>query len=133
MVAVKLEIYIYQKKHRIHLKKMNIDHKNKIYSIDGLSIKKLANDFGTPCFVYSESTISNNFNEIKNIFNTDKKKVFYSVKANSNLAILKLLNDLGSGFDIVSMGELERVMRIGANPKNIVYSCLLYTSPSPRD
>ena len=101
---------------------MNIDHKNKIYSIDGLSIKKLANDFGTPCFVYSESTISNNFNEIKNIFNTDKKKVFYSVKANSNLAILKLLNDLGSGFDIVSMGELERVMRIGANPKNIVYS-----------
>ena len=73
-------------------------------------------------FVYSESSISRNFNEIRDVFNTDKKKVYYSVKADSNLTILKLLKDLGSGFDIVSMGELERVMKIGVDPKNIVYS-----------
>jgi len=101
---------------------MNTDHKNKNYSIDGISVDDLAKDFGTPCFVYSESSISKNFNEIRDVFNTDKKKVYYSVKANSNLTILKLLKDLGSGFDIVSMGELERVMKIGVDPKNIVYS-----------
>ena len=101
---------------------MNTDHKNKNYSIDGISVDDLAKDFGTPCFVYSESSISRNFNEIRDVFNTDKKKVYYSVKANSNLTILKLLKDLGSGFDIVSMGELERVMKIGVDPKNIVYS-----------
>ncbi len=101
---------------------MNTDHKNKNFSIDGISVDDLAKDFGTPCFVYSESSISKNFNEIRDVFNTDKKKVYYSVKANSNLTILKLLKNLGSGFDIVSMGELERVMKIGVNPKNIVYS-----------
>ncbi len=101
---------------------MNTDHKNKNFSIDGISVDDLAKDFGTPCFVYSESSISKNFSEIRDVFNTDKKKVYYSVKANSNLTILKLLKNLGSGFDIVSMGELERVMKIGVDPKNIVYS-----------
>ena len=101
---------------------MNIEYKNESYTIDNVSVSNLAETYGTPCFVYSEDSISKNYNEINNAFSNNKKKVYYSVKANSNLSILKLLSELGSGFDIVSMGELDRVLKIGASPKNIVYS-----------
>ena len=63
-----------------------------------------------------------NFNAIKQSFETEKRKIFYSVKANSNLSILKIFNDLGAGFDIVSLGELKRVLSVNVDPKNIVYS-----------
>ena len=104
------------------INKMNLEHKNKSYMIDNVSCKEIANNFGTPCFVYSEEAISGSFKKIKDIFCTEKRDVYYSVKANSNLTILKLLSNLGSGFDIVSMGELDRVLKIGADPKKIVYS-----------
>lgn len=101
---------------------MNIKHRNGIYTIDSISVKEIAEKFGTPCFVYSELSISRNFEEIRDVFSDDKKSIYYSVKANSSLSILKLLSSLGSGFDIVSMGELDRVIKIGADPKKIVYS-----------
>jgi len=104
---------------------MSIEHKNETYNIDGVSIQEVAEKFGTPCFVYSEKSISENFKEIRDIFCNDsdnKRSVYYSVKANSNLSILKLLSFLGAGFDIVSMGELDRVTKIGVDPKKIVYS-----------
>ena len=101
---------------------MNLEHKNKVYTIDGVSIKELAEKFGTPCFIYSESSISKSFQEIEDVFGSNKKHIYYSVKANSSLSILKLLLNMGAGFDIVSMGELDRVLKIGANPKKIVYS-----------
>jgi len=101
---------------------MSIEHKNETYNIDGVSIQEVVEKFGTPCFVYSDRSISKNFKEIRDIFCEDKRSVYYSVKANSNLSILKLLLDLGAGFDIVSMGELDRVIKIGADPKKIVYS-----------
>ena len=101
---------------------MNIKRRNGIYTIDSISVKEIAEKFGTPCFVYSELSISRNFEEIRDVFSDDKKSIYYSVKANSSLSILKLLSSLGSGFDIVSMGELDRVIKIGADPKKIVYS-----------
>jgi diaminopimelate decarboxylase len=101
---------------------MNLEHNNEVYKIDGVSIKELAEKFGTPFFVYSESSISKSFQEIKDVFGSNKKDIYYSVKANSSLSILKLLLNMGAGFDIVSMGELDRVIKIGANPKKIVYS-----------
>ena len=101
---------------------MNIENKNGLCEIDGISVQEIANDFGTPCFVYSEKSITKSFKEIQDVFCNDKRNVFYSVKANSNLSILKLLSDMGSGFDIVSIGELERVLKIGADPKKIIYS-----------
>ena len=66
--------------------------------------------------------IYENFNAIKQSFESEKRKIFYSVKANSNLSILKIFNDLGAGFDIVSLGELKRVLSVNVDPKNIVYS-----------
>ena len=101
---------------------MNIDPKKNFKKIDNAFFENIAKEFGTPCFVYDENLISENYNQIKNIFVKDKRNVFYSVKANSSLSILKLLYNLGSGFDIVSMGELDRVLKIGADPKKIVYS-----------
>lgn len=101
---------------------MNIKRRNGIYTIDSISVKEIAEKFGTPCFVYSDLSISRNFEEIRDVFSDDKKSIYYSVKANSSLSILKLLSSLGSGFDIVSMGELDRVIKIGADPKKIVYS-----------
>ena len=101
---------------------MTIEYKNNDSFIDGISFKKIAADFGTPCFIYSHNDLVKNFSEIKNVFASEKRKVFYSVKANSNLSILKVLLELGAGFDIVSLGELERVIKIGAQPEKIIYS-----------
>ena len=101
---------------------MTIEYKNNDSFIDGISLKKIAGDFGTPCFIYSHNDLVKNFSEIKNVFASEKRKVFYSVKANSNLSILKVLLELGAGFDIVSVGELERVIKIGAQPEKIIYS-----------
>ena len=101
---------------------MTIEYKNNDSFIDGISLKKIAADFGTPCFIYSHNDLVKNFSEIKNVFASEKRKVFYSVKANSNLSILKVLLELGAGFDIVTLGELERVIKIGAQPEKIIYS-----------
>ena len=101
---------------------MNTNPKKNFKKIDSIFFENIAKEFGTPCFVYDEDLISENYNQIKNVFAQEKRNVFYSVKANSSLSILKLLYDLGCGFDIVSMGELDRVLKIGADPKKIIYS-----------
>ena len=90
--------------------------------IDGIPVKEIAESFGTPSIVYSYNKIYENFNAIKQSFESEKRKIFYSVKANSNLSILKIFSDLGAGFDIVSLGELKRVLSVNVDPKNIVYS-----------
>jgi diaminopimelate decarboxylase len=79
---------------------------------DAVSIETLAKKFGTPLYVYSGSTIRSRFQTFDSAFSAIDHTVCYSVKANSNLSILKMLAQLGSGFDIVSGGELERVVRI---------------------
>lgn len=79
---------------------------------DSVPVEKLAKKFGTPLYLYSASTIRSRFQTFDKAFAGIAHTVCYSVKANSNLSILKLLAGLGSGFDIVSGGELERVMRV---------------------
>ncbi len=79
---------------------------------DSVSIEKLAEKFGTPLYVYSASTIRERFKLFDRAFRSIAHTICYSVKANSNLSILKLLAESGSGFDIVSGGELERVMLV---------------------
>ncbi|HUN89743.1 MAG TPA: diaminopimelate decarboxylase [Terriglobales bacterium] len=79
---------------------------------DEIAIEKLAANFGTPLYLYSGSTIRERFRTFDHAFGATPHTLCYSVKANSNLSILKLLARLGSGFDIVSGGELERVLRV---------------------
>ena len=82
----------------------------------------LAEQFGTPLYIYSQSAITEAFLTWKQAFGDARHLVCYAVKANSNIAILRLLASLGSGFDIVSGGELERVLTAGGDAAKVVFS-----------
>ena len=98
-----------------------INKKNGELHLDDISLSDLAVSFGTPSYVYSASQIRNNFLDYKNSIRTEDK-VCFAVKSNSNINILKFLNGLGSGFDVVSGNELRRCLVAGADPKNIIFS-----------
>ena len=87
-----------------------------------VSITELAKQYGTPLYVYSRTELENRWNDFDQAFGSQPHLVCYAVKTNSNLAVLQTLAQLGSGFDIVSQGELERVLRAGGNPSKVVFS-----------
>ena len=78
--------------------------------------------YGTPCYVYSRATLERHYRAFDEALASIAHQVFYAVKANSNLAVLNVLARLGSGFDIVSGGELFRVLRAGGDPAKVVFS-----------
>jgi diaminopimelate decarboxylase len=94
---------------------------NELYAED-VSLAAIAKQFDTPCYVYSRAALEQNFQAFHLALGKIPHRICYAVKANSNLAILNLLTRLGSGFDIVSVGELERVLSAGGDPKKIVFS-----------
>jgi len=98
-----------------------INTKNGELYLDNISLSDLANKYGTPSYVYSASLIRKNFLEYKDSLRA-ADKVCFAVKSNSNINLLKLLNSLGSGFDVVSGNELKRCLVAGADPKDIVFS-----------
>lgn len=89
---------------------------------EDVPLKKLAEEFGTPLYVYSGKTILRHYKAFDGSFSSHKHLVCYSIKANSNTAILAMLAKQGCGFDIVSKGELYRALKAGANPSKIVFS-----------
>ena len=89
---------------------------------DEISMKELAEKYGTPSFVYSEERIVENFLTIKRAFSSTTTDICFAVKANSNIGILQILARQGAGFDIVSGGELARVLKAGGDPEKIVFS-----------
>lgn len=89
---------------------------------ESVPLESIARQFGTPCYVYSRSTLTATYREFDGAFAGRDHLVCYAVKANSTLAILNLFAGMGSGFDIVSGGELQRVLRAGGNPEKIVFS-----------
>lgn len=93
---------------------------NNLY-IEGLSVEKLADNNQTPFYCYSERYIEDQYKALKSAFDMDTK-IFYSMKANSNISILKLLLNKGSGIDVVSGGEIERAITAGATGKDIIYA-----------
>ena len=90
--------------------------------MEQVSLADLAQQYGTPCYVYSKEAIVNNFRAFTEAFADTPCKICYAVKSNSNVAILQLLANLGAGFDIVSIGELKRVIVAGGNIKNVIFS-----------
>ncbi len=90
--------------------------------MEAVSLEAIARRFGTPCYVYSRAAILGAFASFDQPFGNRKHLICYAVKANSNLAILNLLARAGSGFDIVSGGELERVLLAGGDPGKVVFS-----------
>jgi len=89
---------------------------------EGVALERIAAAVGTPAYVYSRSAIERAFARLEAVFRGLPHTICYAVKANSNLAILRLFVRLGSGFDVVSGGELERVRRAGGAPGRIVFS-----------
>ena len=87
-----------------------------------VSLEEISRQFGTPCYVYSRAVIEGNFECFANALAGRKSLIAYSVKANSNLAVLGVMARLGAGFDIVSGGELARVLAAGGDPRKVVFS-----------
>ncbi|HUX82646.1 MAG TPA: diaminopimelate decarboxylase [Halothiobacillus sp.] len=90
--------------------------------LDGVPLSRVAEDFGTPTYVYARSAIEQAYHALSGAFGDRPHQICYAVKANSNQAILALLARLGAGFDIVSGGELARVLAAGGMPHKIVFS-----------
>jgi len=89
---------------------------------EGVAVSAIAAEHGTPCYIYSRAALEAAFMEYRQALAGAEHLVCYAVKANSNLAVLNVLARLGAGFDIVSGGELERVVAAGGNPSMIVFS-----------
>lgn len=85
-------------------------------------VTTLAEKFGTPLYIYSETALKEHFQAFDGAFGTQPHLVCYAVKANSNLSVLAVLARLGAGFDIVSGGELQRVLTAGGDPSKVVFS-----------
>jgi diaminopimelate decarboxylase len=89
---------------------------------EDIPVRQLAERFGTPCYVYSRATLERHWHAFDRALAARPHLVCFAVKANSNLGVLNLLARLGSGFDIVSVGELERVLAAGGAPERIIFS-----------
>ena len=97
-------------------------YRNGVLFCEGVNIRDLADRYGTPLYVYSRQCINEAIDNYESAFDGVSHKFCYAVKANSNLAILRIFQKKGWGFDIVSMGELARLLQIGADPRKIVFS-----------
>ena len=89
---------------------------------DGVPLTRIANAVGTPAYVYSWTDVHDRYQALESALEGIDHRICYAVKANSNLSILARLASLGAGFDIVSSGELERVLRAGGDPERVVFS-----------
>lgn len=96
--------------------------KNNTFHVENIALTSIADEFNTPCYVYSKSALTQAFESFSAGFKDCDHLVCFAVKANPSLAILNLFAKLGAGFDIVSGGELARVLAAGGDPKKIVFS-----------
>ncbi len=100
----------------------DFQYKRGEYNVEAVSVKKIAEAIGTPCYVYSNSALEGDFEVFNDAFSEINPLICFSVKANSNLAVLRTYANLGVGFDVVSGGELLRVLRAGGDPGKVVFS-----------
>ncbi|WP_353438890.1 diaminopimelate decarboxylase [Polynucleobacter sp. UK-FUSCHL-C3] len=105
---------------------LGFSEKNGQWFAEGISLRKLTQDFGTPLYVYSKEAICSAYRAYDSACirpdGTRRARIHYAMKANSNLAVLDELKQLGAGFDLVSGGELARALHIGADPKSLVFA-----------
>ena len=102
----------------------HFSYKDNSLLVEDASIASIAERYGTPCFIYSKAALEQNYQAYEKAFEGHPYLICYAVKANSNLAVLNVLSKLGAGFDIVSGGELDRVIAAGGDPKKVTFSGL---------
>ncbi|MEO1898804.1 MAG: diaminopimelate decarboxylase [Methylococcales bacterium] len=95
--------------------------KNKLFA-EEVAVEEIVSRYGSPCYIYSRATFERHWKAFNQAFGKHPHLICYAVKANSNIAILNILARLGSGFDIVSQGEMERVLAAGGSPDKIIFS-----------
>ena len=100
----------------------HFEYRNNALFAEDVSVADIAATVGTPCFVYSRATIERHWHIFDDALGSLEHLICYSVKANSNIALLNVLARLGSGFDIVSVGELQRVIKAGGDVTKTVFS-----------
>jgi len=100
----------------------HFEYRNGELHAEDVPLRDIAERYGTPCYVYSRATLERHWHAFDQAFGTQPHLVCFAVKANSNLGVLNALARLGSGFDIVSVGELERVLAAGGDPGRVVFS-----------
>jgi diaminopimelate decarboxylase len=98
------------------------NYRNDELFAEDVAVQDIVYKYGSPCYVYSRATLERHWHAFDRVFGNQAHLICYAVKANSNIAILNLLARLGSGFDIVSLGEMERVLAAGGDPQKIVFS-----------
>ena len=97
-------------------------YKNEQLYVEDLPVKQLSEEFGTPLYIYSRATLERHWHAFDSALGKHPHLICYAVKANSNIGILNVMAKLGSGFDIVSQGELERVLEAGGEASKVVFS-----------
>ncbi len=100
----------------------HFDYRSGRLFAEDVDLRRIIDEVGTPCYVYSRATLERHWCAFDNVFIDQAHLICYAVKANSNLAVLNVLVQLGSGFDIVSGGELRRVIAAGGHPDKVVFS-----------
>lgn len=103
---------------------MTFDRIQGVLHAEHCSLEQVAQEFGTPLYVYSKAAFEKHYTELDKAFSYIDHQICYAVKSNSNLAVLNVLSKLGAGFDIVTGGELARVIAAGGDPKKVVFSGL---------
>lgn len=98
------------------------NEKNTQLHIENVELNTIADKYGTPCYVYSRAAITSAYQAYANALGEHPGRICFAVKANSNIAVLQVLAELGAGFDIVSKGELQRVLKAGGDPKKTIFS-----------
>ena len=101
---------------------MGFSYRNETLHAESIALDEIARRHGTPCYVYSRAAIEASYRQYEAALAGRPSLIAYSVKANSNLAVLGVMSRLGAGFDIVSGGELSRVIAAGADPRKVVFS-----------
>ena len=96
--------------------------KSGVLHAENVALTDIAEQYGTPCYVYSKQALTQAFNDFQAGLSTTDHLICFAVKANPNIAVLNVFAQLGAGFDIVSGGELARVLAAGGDPKKVVFS-----------
>lgn len=98
------------------------EYRDKALFCEKIKIEDIISEVGTPAYIYSKNAILARYHELRTAFEDVDTLICFSVKSNSNLSICKILAEAGSGFDVVSGGELFRVIKAGGDPSKIVFA-----------
>ncbi|AWI50381.1 diaminopimelate decarboxylase [Actinobacillus porcitonsillarum] len=100
----------------------HFEYKNQQLFAEDIAVSDIVKEYGTPAYIYSRATLERHWHAFDNAFGDHPHLICFAVKSNSNIALLNIMARLGSGFDIVSQGELERVLAAGGDPSKVVFS-----------